>query len=348
MSVATKSDQPAVSGPSPARAVVEALRGLWDKAQQVFFRVIQPNRTYYYTYYYGTNNVLLLFLKNLIRPKWFLTKFAYGQVIPFPPAISKGDPLPAFTPSEEAVRIMEQLKRDGLVILPGRFREIADHVTAKYNIAVDKYKPADEYQYEGDVYLRQIDRKILEFMADELVLEVFGLYWNRQPYLRAPVQLSLCYPNHDQKSTRETFMRTEKLNMGWHYDTPNMLQIAVLLNDVTEKDSHMQVAKGEHRVHRVPLGRYDYYYSEEWMQDHCETMRCVGPKGTIYFFDSNAMHRLWAVKNSPRFMLKVMYMPGNDILPVKHPHIDYRISAEGGLNLDGFTPLQKNALRHLI
>ena len=41
-------------------------------------------------------------------------------------------------------------------------------------------------------------------------------------------------------------------------------------------------------------------------------------------------------------------MPGNDILPVKHPHIDYRIAAEGGLNLDGFTTLQKNALHYLL
>jgi hypothetical protein len=110
----------------------------------------------------------------------------------------------------------------------------------------------------------------------------------------------------------------------------------------------MQVAKAQHRTHRVNLGKYDYYYSEEWVRDHCEIVRCCGPKGTIYFFDSNAMHRLMAVKNRPRFMVKTAFMPGNDILARKHKHLDYKISVDGGLHLESLTPLQRNALRDLI
>jgi len=349
MNVASsKSEQPAVLGQPPEKSVVEALRTINDKVQKTFFNLIQRNRTYYYDTYFGTNNPLLLFFKNLLRPKRFLTKFVYGQVVPLPAAITMGDPLPPFTPSEQALSICEQFKRDGVVILPGAFREIADHVINKYNIRIERYKTSEDYEYYGgDRYLRQIDQKLLHFMVDELVLQVFGLYYQRQPYLRAPIDLSIAYPSYDMPSTRDADPKHLRLNMGWHYDTPNLVQVAVLLNDVTEKDSHMQVVKGEHRSHRVNLGKWDYYYSDEYIRDHCEIVRCCGPKGTIYFFDTNAMHRLFLVKNSPRMMIKTPYMPGNDILPLKHKDVDHTILVEGGVNLGSLAPIQRDALRYL-
>jgi len=319
---------------------------LLHETQKMFFRCVLRNQNYYYGTYFSSNNLPLLILKNILKPRRILTKLAYGQIIPLPIFLSKGDPLPKFTPSQEVLRVLEQLKRDGAVVIPSAFREIADHITAKYDIDLAHSKPFDGYQ--RDMYLKETDQKILQFMVDEFVLQVFGLYYGRQPYLRAPVGLSICYPPFDQKSTRETDMAIEKLNMGWHYDTPNMLQIAVLLNDVTEADSHMQVAKGDHRIHRANVSRYDYYYSDEYVRDHYEIVQCIGPKGTIYLFDSYALHRLMVYKDRPRAMVKVMYVPGNDIVGSNGTKADSKIVVEGDLCMDALSPLQRNSLRYLM
>ena len=347
MSVAmNETERPAVSRPSLKDSIMRCLRSVNNRIQMVFFQVIQPNRIYYYGFYYGTNNPVILAFKNILRPKRFLTKFIYGQVIPLPAIISKGDPLPKFTPSEETLRIALQFKEDGVVVVPGMFRGIANHLTAQRNHGMEQFKPSEGYQ-DGQ-YLRKFDQETFLYMVDETILQIFALYYGCQPYLRAGLSISLAYPSADMKPTRESAPSQNNLQTGWHYDTPNLVQVAVLLNDVTENDTHMQILKGQHRVHRVNLGQYDYNYSDEYVRDHCEIVQCVGPKGTAYFFEPNAPHRLFIVKNSPRYMAKTEFMPGNHILPVKHPEIDYKITVEGGLNLERLSPLQKNALRYIV
>src|SRR5687767_5861585 len=145
------------------------------RLQQRLLRMVQPNGTYYYDTYYGTNDPLLLMIKNALRPKPFLTKLAYGQIVPLPTTVSKGEPLPSFTPSSEALRIVEQLRRDGVVVLPGRYRGFIDHVIAKHGVDPTKYEAQEGYQ--SDQYVTRVDQPMLNMMVDEVVLQVFGLYY---------------------------------------------------------------------------------------------------------------------------------------------------------------------------
>ena len=313
------------------------------KLYNIFFAwlipFIQRDRTQFYTEYFGSNNSFQLLIKNLVRPKRFLKKVSYGQVFPTPKWLSKARSCPAFTPSHESVEVYEQLKRDGVVLLPGRYKAIAEHLVTKLKLDASGFQSSDAYQVSGELFLQQVDQEVLGLMVDKLVLEVFAMYYGAQPYLRNPAAVSITRPPFDQKSTNSTLMRCEKLNMGWHYDTVNLLQIAILLNDVSITDTHMQVARHDHKVHRNSLTSLDYYYSDEYMKNnYSDHVACIGPLGTAYLFDSNALHRLYAVKGSPRIMVKVEYSPGNDIFSKK-------IEFLPGVSLNSLEDLQRESLR---
>lgn len=323
-----------------------SLRGLIEDMVYLFLQVVHRDRKYYYSIYYGSNNTLMLLLKNFLRPKRFLTKFIYGQIVPLPVAISRGQALPKFTPSSDAIDICSQLKRTGVVVLPGAYQDVASYLIEKFNLRSECYQPSNNYQSKtgqsgGEQWLKPLGREVLGLMVDDLVLQVMGLYWGRQPYVRNQAALAICMPGFDQKTTRETLMSKENLNMGWHYDTVNMLQFAILLNDVSPSGTHMQVGRGTHRAHRVNMGKYDYFYSDEFARDSCESISFVGPVGTACLFDSNAIHRLFAVKSSPRIWVKVEYTPGNAIESEK-------VTFEHGVTVDHLTPLQRNSLRYLL
>ena len=328
--------------PSRTRLVRDFVQGVvfW------FIRLVHRDRKYYYSTYYGSNNPWMLLLKNLLRPKRYLTKFIYGQIVPLPVAISRGRALPEFTPSPDARNLCAQLKETGAVLLPRTYQDFANHLIKKFDMRPERYQAKSDYQStdertEDDVCMKIVDRRVLDVMVDDLVLQIFGLYWGRQPYVRLPPGVSICMPSFDQKTTRETLMANESFNMGWHYDTVNMLQFAILLNDVLPSGTHMQIARGDHRVHRVNMSKYDYYYSDEFAQDNCEVMPFVGPLGTAYLFDSNAIHRLFAVKSSQRMVFKVECTPGNSVVTPK-------LIFDQGVTVDHLTPLQRNSLRYLL
>jgi hypothetical protein len=304
-----------------------------------FIPFIQRDRSIYYTEYFGSNNAMLLLFKNLVRPRRFLKKVAYGQVFPIPSWFSKARPCPAFTPSSESVEVYEKLKQDGVVLLPGRYKQIAEHLVAKLKLNEASFVSSDSYQVSGELFLRQVDNEVLGLMVDKLVLEVFAMYYGAQPYMRNPPAVSITRPPFDQKATQSTLMSCEKLNLGWHYDTVNLLQIAILLNDVSITDSHMQVARRDHKIHRNSVTTLDYYYSDEYMDmNYSEHIPCIGPIGTAYLFDSNGLHRLFAVKDSPRIMVKVEYSPGNDIYSKKLEFLP-------GVSLEGLSDFQREALQ---
>ena len=315
-----------------------------DAVQRIALHLIHRNRTYYYGIYFGTNHPVVLFIKNLLRPTRFLTKVRYGQVWHRQYWAVNG----TCWRSLWANACAHELRRDGILILPSLFRQTADHLTERVEQAMSVHGPADGYRDHG--YLTTLDRALFDLMVDEGLLQILAHYMGGQPYLCAPIATSLAYPSEDRPSSRTTDFSQSKYSDGWHYDRVNQVQVHLLVTDATIADTHMQIARAQHSKHRVNLGRYDYYYSDEYVAEHMDIVSCVGPKGTAYIFDANSPHRLWGVKNSPRYMVKMEYSPGNGILPLIHPHLAslYHAKVEGGVPWSTLTALQREAIRHIV
>lgn len=148
------------------------------------------------------------------------------------------------------------------------------------------------------------------------------------------------------KHTREYHPHIERFNIAWHYDTVNMLQYSLLLNNVTESGTHMQVAIGDHKRHRTHLHDNDYWYSDEYIDKNLDIAHCVGPKGTLYLFDSNAVHRLNLSKNSLRLDFKVMFTPGNNNLYQQHGK-QYKLQLKN-VDLSSLSEMQKISIQPLL
>jgi hypothetical protein len=178
-------------------------------------------------------------------------------------------------------------------------------------------------------------------------IAMLGKYMQRFPYARSYPNVSVANPNIDSMPTRKISTPHDiGLNVGWHYDTVNLVQFHVLLNDVAEYGSCMQVVSNTHRHHHLKLTGDDYWLSDEYVQKrNFPIVNCAGKKGTVYFFDSNAYHRLRAVKGAPRAMLKCEFTPGNNIL-MNCSTVAASLSEDVSA-LDKLTPVQREILSGL-
>lgn len=308
----------------------------------LFRRLFLRDSRYFYGQYMTSNSRLLALYRNIASPERFLKKLAYRQIMPLPAALLHGQPLPQFEVTDRVRETATALKRDGIVVLPGLLPELADHVLNSQSVNLETLRPSSDYSSQ---IVRAIDPQILSFITHPMILEVFALYYKRQPYFRLPPSLTITYPDIDRKTSRDVNMRNEPLNMGWHFDTVNMLQAAMLCNDVSEEDSHMIQVRGDHRRHRINLRNDDYYYSDEFVRDHYQLVHCCGPKGTVYLFDANALHALHVVSGRLRIDFKIMFTLGNDIPPREIDDPELRMSLDAQVDLEGLAELQRNAFR---
>lgn len=305
------------------------------------------NDHYYYGKCFGSDHWAILLIKNILAPKRMLKKILYGQIFPLPAYISKGKSI-AFTEqdlSPEWQKVLNELKVEGVVALPFDYTAIADHLVEKYKITLDDKKPGLDYTNN---YINDLDGETLRFVLDENILKVFGIYWGRQPYVRSAASLKDTYSDHDSLHTRKKSEEQGKFQTNWHFDTVNMLQVHLLLADLTENDTHMVMAKRQHRRHHRSLRSDDYFFSDEYIYENYEVIPFVGKKGTAFLFDSNATHKAIVKKGTRRLMLQNLYTPGNDILKEVFPERKEVLIKENKELFESLSPMARESLRYIM
>lgn len=299
---------------------------------------------YFYGEFRANEKSLYNLYKNIRKPQRFFKKLFYSQLVPIPKIMSLCTPLPRdFSLSDQAKDIVERLKHDGVVILPGVYNDYSNYLLDKYQIDLDKVDPSENGE---EITISHLDQTTFEVFSDSIIISSIGAYFNAQPFLRQAPSIFSIRPSNNVRHTREYDISNSNLKtMGWHYDTVNMIQCAILLNDITENDTHMQIVKGVHRKHRIKSK--DRFYSDEYINDHFEIVRCVGPAGTLVFFDSNSPHRIFTVKHSLRIYIKATYTPGNDIVSRVFPEQKELQVSIDGLDMSKLSNVQKNIYDYL-
>jgi hypothetical protein len=280
-----------------------------DLLSTVFFVLlrlsVQRNSQYFYGRYMGTDNKLVLFIKNLIRPKRILKKFIYRQIFPIPYAFSaanKAEELPDLT--NEYQRYLEILKRDGIVIVPGFFKKRSEALNKNYKLNTKEFPPRDKY-YRFTADFNNLD--IFNIATDPMILTILSKYYGCQPYYRHQPFINCTHLGTEKELLAPGF------NDFWHYDTVNQMSAHILLKDVLDSDSCMFYAKASHRTHREYISKNDYYYSEEYINDNFEIVPCIGESGSLVIFDPNGLHRVDLKTKKFRAHLHLNFVPGNDV-----------------------------------
>jgi hypothetical protein len=280
---------------------------------------LQGDAEIYYGRFKGTSDFWPLFVKNVLRPTRFVEKARFGQIAFVPEFMKVGKPYPdAFDKHIEEAKLtkhFEELKKIGVSIIPEYFpSEQCDAMIAYLGLASAFLEEADAYR--GVDKLVRLNDLTKSFWLNMPLVALLGKYLQRFPYARIYPRVSVANPNFNSMPTREIeSLEKVTLNVGWHYDTVNLVQFHVLLNDVEFDGSCMQVLGGTHRHHHLRLSSDDYWLSDEYVKNrNYPVINCVGKKGTAYVFDSNAYHRFRAVKGKPRAFLQCGFTPGNNIL----------------------------------
>ena len=136
--------------------------------------------------------------------------------------------------------------------------------------------------YRGSDKLLKLNVLTTSFWVNMPLVALLGKSLQRFPYARDYPSVSVANPNFSSAPTRlvET-PENINLNVGWHYDTVNLVQFHVLLNDVDCNGSCMQVLGGTHRHHHLKLTRDDYLLSDEYVSSrNYPVINCVGKKGS--------------------------------------------------------------------
>jgi hypothetical protein len=333
------------------KAAAAKVRGkLAYRFEDMLEKRVLTDESVYYEVFRSNDARWILAAKNALAPHRLATKARYGQVRPLPPALSrarKAAPAPTGIDKAEVESIVRTLRRDGLVKFEGRFAKQAVAIQARYELFKDRYEPKPGYITMSINPV--IDDGILGITLDPVLLTAMAQYMRVQPYLRDTPNLSVSYPSISDEETQ----REERFSGAWHYDTPNLFTIHVLLNEPEGDISHMVYAKGSHRRHHVRVAEHDRHYSDEYVRSRYEIIDCDGPQGTVYLFDNNGIHRFFPIPNTFRATLQNNYTPGNHLIPLEmirglaaddwasyHPSIQQDIDP-GSL---GLSPLQAAAL----
>ena len=136
-----------------------------------------------------------------------------------------------------------------------------------------------------------------------------------------------------------TSKNIEKLNLkskveaptGWHIDhTPGLTNLHILLDDIDEDSTHMEFLPGSNKYFNMTDG-----YSDETVEKfHNKPIKCIGKRGTVYFHNSNTLHRVVSKSNKDRLSLIFSFSPGSGI-SIDSKNISIALSSNFDLeNLD--------------
>lgn len=310
-------------------------------------RLFLSNPRYYYDNFNGTQANIVLILKNILGPKRMIKKIVYGQIIPLPGFMSKGEAFDRkqYPLSPAEAEALLKLRIDGFVFLPSSYNVFCDHILQKFSLDLNDNKPITNY---NNYQLSHPDETMMEVFINEEVLKIFAHYYGKQPYLRSAVSVKDTYSNYDSLHSREKDKEAGKFQTNWHFDTANQLQFHLLLSDITENDSHMVLARAGHKVHRIALRKDDYFYSDEYIYENFDVVPLVGKKGTMYLFDSNTPHKAIIKKGTRRIMLQGLFTPGNDMLRyIYKDKLDLIINIHQS-SYEALSVLQKNTLKYAV
>jgi len=299
---------------NPVRPLLRVRESVAYRAEKLLRDKVLDDDSVYRDHCYATDTRWILALKTVIRPERLLEQAAYGQALRLPQSVTRAvrkPPTPADADLALADRIVGALRQNGMVKLEGHFADLAQRLADRHEIRSDRFEPSDAYWRKW--VSPTGSEELTEFSLDPTLLTAVSRYYGAQPFHRDTPAVNVTYPT----VSGDEAIESGKMAADWHYDTPNLISIHLLLCDVEPTGSRMLYARKSHRHRRAALGASDRRYSEEYVRGRYEIADCAGPIGTVYVFDNNGLHRLDPVPGSFRSTCEIYFTPGNRLITLE-------------------------------
>lgn len=219
---------------------------------------------------------------------------------------------PKVSVGELGARICQDLQKTGVAVVTDRYGGVADYLTKSYfssskshvneALVVDNLRAKQEKRYTkmGVDIASKVSFKdplLAPLIYDSELLGAVYNYYKRQAYYRnQPVIF-----RHQIKAD-DIEQNGIDIQGKFHLDFLHQITFMLLLDDITENDTHLQFAMGSH-LDRHPT--YDrYFLSDKQIAQKYQIKNCIGKKGTLVVFDAgNGYHRAFYQPGSVRTIL---------------------------------------------
>ena len=308
----------------------------------------------YYGEYIGSFNFWRKFLWNIFHPLRLYNRFRHGQLFRFKKqrAIKFKKNLMTLSSSEDKefdhtklCNKFDEFLRYGGVVIQDYF---SDHQIQQFlnkysseieniqNTKILQHNVVKQEQLKISKELVEIwmDPKLMTFLSSFVGKEILA---RNYPYMQ--------YHNVvDETSSKLRYEKKITKAEGsdvWHIDTPFLVNIHILLEDLSEEDSCMLYLPGSNKL--ANMG--NLYSDESVKKSDIEPLKCIGKRGTVYFHEGNTLHKLRPKPGTSRFQLHFEFTFGGTIL-LDCYGISKCLSSESDLNT--LSSYQRNIVRGIF
>lgn len=189
-------------------------------------------------------------------------------------------PLPLSSRGES---YLAALRSRGMFKSATDYSALADYINERYlreQDALPKDAPLRRIGLTISHAVTFSDRQLHSLLFDPELCAVLSNYYGKQPFYR-----------DNPTVHRSVFTPGAKLDVSavYHSDGYRQISFMLLLNDLSEVDTHMQYAAESHRTQQATYDRSAI--DQRAVEDAFDIVDLVGPKGTLYVFDTEGLHR---------------------------------------------------------
>ena len=327
------------------------------KTKTIIENILLPsNSKYYYGELKGSFNYWRIFIWNIFNPGRLFNRLKYGQLIKsisfrkslFQKKLNKLNNANVFKNnySDELLsKKFDNLINKGGVVIENYFSsEKIEKFLNKHQFEIEKIKYYDPHNSAGNNQDNLLlTDELLELWLDPRLMLMISSFHNRDVLARY-------YPNiiytvcKEDLGSREIFERKIKTNVAefWHADHSVLFNLHILLDDIDEKDSHMQFIPRSQKYLNS-----SYSYSDEVVEElGIDPVKCVGKKGTVYMHGGNTLHKLRMINSKKnRLVLHLEFTAGSNIL------LDCNVISKclaNGFDLNKISSDQRNILKGIF
>jgi len=284
------------------------------KLKELFWKFyIKSDKTRYDDKHVGTFSFWRLLILNLLKPGRLIKRFQYSQVFK-----NKAKILKSFKnnkknnfseeKNEKILKGLSDLVENGATVIPEYFTsEQIDNFLNQNQKTVENLKnfKSDIPSYNSDNLT--LSNELNTLWLDDGSLSLLSSYMGKPIYARNYPEISYTYVPNSEFNQSSKYKRASDT---WHVDHAVLFVMHVLLEDVEENGTCMEVIPGTHKIFNLGVN-----WSKSVVNDlNKKSIKCVGKKGTIHIHSGNVIHRLNPVKGSQRLALHLEFSPGSNIL----------------------------------
>lgn len=167
-------------------------------------------------------------------------------------------------------------------------------------------------------YISIDDVVIREFIQNNELINTLSLLFNKKIYLRNDPLI-------------QVLNTSEKLTNGkFHTDRFMQYSLMLLLEDVSENQTHMEYCKKSHK-----RDKFDFIIHKNFKEcekhikkNDFEIVKVIGKKGDAFLFNTTGIHRAKYIFQSRRSIFHLNFTNGHNLYPFKVEYNKFKIKEE--------------------